>query len=277
MHPVIERMQRADAGEREAACREAAEDPSAALLAEALGEALGDPQKSVARAASDALVRIARVDRGVLRVVREALRSTAPRRRFAAAYTSVRLEPPGTHLLPALIESLADRDGDVRWSAARMLVDVGRLHGEVLGVLVGLARAADAPMVRRMAGFCLRELAPDRPESARALVEASCDADLHVRRGALAAMASLLDPPADVARRLLQVLDADADPNSRRIASVALGEIGASCPSALPDGTRERLARWAHAADDENLRRGCERALARLDAATPSRESADIE
>ena len=82
-----------------------------------------------------------------------------------------------------------------------------------------------------MATFCLRELAPDRPAAAQALLEASRDDDAHVRRAALTAMAGLLDPPAPVVARLDEALD-DADASTAGLAALALGELGAK--GALP-------------------------------------------
>lgn len=269
-HPIVERLRHPDATERQAACAAAIGDPAAVLLIDALGEALGDPAKSVSKAASDALAAIGRRERHVEAVLRAALRSDSPRRRFAAAYTCVRIGPPTPSLLPALVDSLASADGDVRWSAARMLVDLGRLHGEVLGVLIGLVRAADEMVVRRMASFALRELAPDRPEAARALAEATRDGAVHVRRAAYSAMASLLDPPPEIGARLLEALTREPDAACRRIAAVALGELGISSPASLPDGYRERLHMLAQQEDDTDLRRAAERALARLAGAGPA-------
>jgi len=266
-HPIVERLRHADPEERRAACLAARSDPAAALLAEALGDALGDPVKAVARAASDALVEIGRRERQVDAVLRDALRSDCPRRRFTAAYTSVRLQPPTPGLLPALLEALGNADGDVRWAAARILVDLGRLHGEVLGVLVGLLKGGDDPVVRRMAAFCLRELAPDRPESASVLLAATRDADLHVRRAAVSALAGLVDPPPEVGVRLLEVLTQDPDAAARRIAAVALGELGAATPNCLPVGASDCLR--AVAADPAlDLRRAAEGALSRLEGRT---------
>jgi HEAT repeat protein len=263
-HPVIERLRSADPAERRAACLAAVEDPSGALLIDALGEALGDPERGVARTAGEALVALGRRERAVDEVLRRALRSDDPSRRFEAAAALARLVPPGPMLLPALLEALGHRDGDVRWAAARLLVDTGRLHTEVLGILIGLVKAGDAPRVRRMAAFALRELGPDHPESARALVTATRDVDTSVRRAALTAMASLLDPPAFVLARLLEVLDGDADAASRRIATVALGELGAADESCLPAGAVDRLQALSASAPDDDLRRGAARALARL-------------
>ena len=263
-HPIADALRSAEPADRLAACRAAPDDPSAVLLAGALGEALGDPVRAVARAAIDALVVLARRDRGAAEVLQRALRSDDTGRRFGAAAALARLAPPGPALLPALVGALAHREGDVRWTAARLLVDAGRLHGEVLPLLLGLARGDQRPRVRRMAAFALRELAPDHPETARALVDASHDEDVDVRRAALAGMSALAGSPPLVVSRLAAVLDADDDPASRRIATVALAELGAAAPGSLPPAATERLRELARAAPDPDLRRGAVRALARL-------------
>jgi HEAT repeat protein len=114
-----------------------------------------------------------------------------------------------------------------------------------------------------MAAFALRELAPDRVESADALLEAATDRDLHVRRAALTAMASLLGPPKRVALQLLHVVANDADGASRRLAALALGELGAADAQSIPPETRARLEAAA-TSGDADLRRAIERACARL-------------
>jgi HEAT repeat protein len=265
-HPIADRLAHPDPNERRAACAAAVDDPSAVLLADALAAALGDPVKAVVRAASDALVAIARRDRGVDSALRRALHGEQPAQRFAAAFTAARLDPPGPRLLPVLVEALASGDGDVRWSAARLLVEAGRAHGEVLPLLVGLARAGESPLVRRMATFALRELAPDRPEAAEVLLAAARDPDLHVRRAATTAMASLHDPPASVGRHLLAALRSDPDAATRRLAALALGELGAASPAAVPADTAAELDAAARRDEDEDLRRAVARALTRLGA-----------
>jgi HEAT repeat protein len=263
-HPIQERLASSDPNERRAACTAAAEDPAAVLLAEALAGALGDPVKAVVRAASDALVAIGRRSGGVDEVLRRALRSDEPVRRIAAAFTAARLDPPGPRLLPALVEALGSPDGDVRWAAARLLVEAGRVHGEVLPLLVGLVRAGENAVVRRMATFALRELAPDRAESAEVLLAAAGDTDLHVRRAATTALASLEDPPPGVARFLLAALRGDPDAATRRLAALALGEIGGKTPAAVPADTAAALEAAARDDDDGDLRRAALRAVARL-------------
>jgi HEAT repeat protein len=263
-HPIAARLASRDPAERRAACAAAVEDPSAVLLVDALAGALGDPVKAVVRAASDALVAIGRRSGGVEEALRRALRSDEPARRWGAAFTSARLDPPGPRLLPVLVEALASGDGDVRWASARLLVEAGRVHGEVLPLLVGLARTGESALVRRMATFALRELAPDRVEAAEVLLAAARDPDLHVRRAATTAMASLLDPPRAVVAHLLGALRDDPDAATRRLAALALGEIGAGRPGALPDGADAELAAAAARGEDADLRRAVERVLARL-------------
>ncbi len=264
--PLTARLCSGDPEERRAACLEAASDPTATLLLDALGEKLGDPVRAVSRAASDALTDLGRRDAGVGEVLRRALRSGDARRRFGAAFTLARLAPPTPALMPALVEALSGPDGDVRWAAARLLVETGRAHGEVLAVLLELARSADEPACRRMATYCLRELAPDRPEAARVLLEATFDDDRGVRRAAFTAMAALVEPPPEVRARLCACLSADPDPAVRRIAAVALGELGASGADPVAAEARDALRAASESSQDPDLERAARRALERLDA-----------
>ncbi len=276
-HPLVERLTCTDPAERRLACLAVPHDPSAALLTEALSDALGDPVKAVGRAASDALVAMALGDgdlqpfiEGVDEAVRAALQSKNPARRWRAAFTAARLGPPTPRLLPALVEALASSDGDVRWASAKVIVDMGRLHGEVLPLLVGLVRSGENPVLRRMATFALRELAPDRTEAADVLLEASADDDLQVRRAALTAMASLLAPPARVGERLISLVQEDDDGPARRLAALALGEIGAQASASIPADTQSQLEQTRdRSKSDPDLHRAIDKALARLRAGQP--------
>jgi HEAT repeat protein len=115
-----------------------------------------------------------------------------------------------------------------------------------------------------MASFALRELAPDRVEAAEALVAATRDDDLQVRRAALTAMASLIAPPPGVAARLLEAIREDGDPASRRLAALALGEVGSSNPEAIPLEAVRQLRDDEERSRDPDLRRALQRALARI-------------
>jgi HEAT repeat protein len=221
-HPLAERMRSARAEERRAACAEAAEDPAGALLTDPLAEALGDADSGVARAAARSLARLARQTGGPDAALRDALRGDDLGRRIFAAFAFAEIEPPGPRIVPALVGGLAHADGSARWHAARLLVDAGRVHPEVFGMLLGLVGSDERVSVRRMAAFCVRELAPDLPEAARTLVAATHDPDVHVRRAALTGLSGLMDPPDEVRRRLAAVHETDPDETARHLAQRAL-------------------------------------------------------
>jgi HEAT repeat protein len=116
-----------------------------------------------------------------------------------------------------------------------------------------------------MATFTLRELAPDSVEAAEALVEATRDPDLQVRRAAFTAMASLLAPPPAVAARLLEAVQGDDDAASRRLAALALGEMGGANPQAISSEAIRRLREEAQRSQDPDLQRAIRRALERIE------------
>jgi len=267
-HPLVERLASGNPDERRAACMAALEEAGTPDLVFALSDALGDPVKAVGRAASDALVGLAQRSADIEGPLERALHSPDRKARWRAAFTAARLSPPEPRLLPALVEGLGSEDGDVRWASARLIVETGRRHGEVMPLMVGLVRGGETALVRRMATFALRELAHDRPEAAEVLLEAVDDPDLHVRRAATLAMASLEAPPEPIAERLLEALKRDPDAATRRLAALALGELGAHQPDFVPDETGDALHR-ARTSDDPDLRRAVERALDRLERGRP--------
>jgi len=253
-HPLIERLNHAEPDERISACRDAVQDPSATLLVDALAEALGDPVKTVALAASEALARLARVVDEVGPVVRHALRSEDASRRWYAALTSARIEPPTPRLLPPIVEALASGDGDVRWMAARLLVDTGRVHPEVFPLVVGLVTGGASADVRRMAAHCVRELGPERPESTHALLEGTRDPDRSVRRAALTALSGLTDPSREVFDRLLEIIGDPSDPASRKMAAHSVDVLAQKRGGELPQATVAALGEIARADPDPGLR-----------------------
>jgi hypothetical protein len=266
-HPLLARLRDPDPDARRAACREAPDDPSAVLLVDALCAALADPAKEVAREASRALSEIGARHGGVTAALGAALRGPDPRARLFAALAIGRLGPPPLRLLPALVDALALADGDLRFAAARLLVDLGRTEPEVLGMLCALVSGDERPEIRRMAVFALRELAPDREETSRALVAASRAGDAALRRAALASFAALRDPDAAVFARLCEAMAGDADPAARALAAGALCELASAHPERAGADVRRALAAAAGAGPPA-ARQAASRALERLGATT---------
>ncbi len=271
-HPLLGRLQSSSSDERLSACRDAVDDPSAVLLLDALGETLGDPVREVALAASDALAKLARQIDGVKPAVQRALRSDNASRRWLAALTSARIEPPTPKLLPAIVDAFTSRDAELRWMAARVLVDTGRLNPEVLPLAIGLASAGESAEVRRMAIHCVRELGPERPESTRALVAGTRDPDRSVRRAALTALAALTDPSRAVFDRLLELIGDTSDASARAMAVHSICALARDGSRDLPQNAISALRRIAEADPSVDLRAAAGRALEPFDAAAATAE-----
>jgi HEAT repeat protein len=260
-HPIIAGLASPDTAERHAACVAAADDPSAVLLLHALAEALGDPEKRVAQAASDSLAQLAQTSDEVSGVVRAALSGGTPNQRWFAAFTYSRIEPVGPRLLPPLIEALGSDAGDIRWAAARLLVNTGRAHGEVLPLMLGLARTAPTGVLGCWALYGRRALAPDEPGCAHAIAAATHDPDRSVRHAALTALASLRDAPASVIDRIVEVSTDTGDPAGQRIATFALGALGSRPQIELSESAIASLRQHAAGTHRDALRSAARRAL----------------
>jgi HEAT repeat protein len=256
MRPVRDELSSPDPGARARACRRVASDPAGALLAERLVEALGDPERVVVRAASRALLVLERGGARLEPLLRRALRGN-PARREGAALVLARLGRPDVALLPPLIEAFASPARDVRWTAARAVVAMGRVQSEVLPVLLGLVARDGRARVRRMAALALGELAPEQPESVATLLAATRDADAGVRGAAVSALGGLGDPSEQVAARLCEVVARDGDVGVRRLGCAALAQVG----DALPGPSEEALRGALHDGAEAGLQQAARYAL----------------
>lgn len=229
-------LRHSDAAVRVSACNQIAQDPAAVVYIDAIAEALGDADRQVRRAAADALFALSR-EHDVVTATKRELHGSRAEARWAAAFTLSRIAPPEPALLPAAVEAFASPHGDVRWAAARLVVDLGRLHDNVLPVALGLAAPSatsgqsPAPAVRRMALFCLRELAPDEPAVVDAVLQCLRDGAApgvdaaELRRAALTCAPALTGPleeRAQLAEALADCGASDPDETCRKLAGLAL-------------------------------------------------------
>jgi hypothetical protein len=230
---------------------------------EALLAALGDARKAVQRPAAEALAAHARRSPEVRSRVAALLASEEPRRRWGAAYALAAAEASPADAVPALLEALASPDGDLRWASARIVVRMTRAMPALREALRALAGGADAGG-RKMALYCLRDVAVREAASDAAATAALADGDPAVRLAALAALPAVTPDAAAAARRATALL-ADGDGGVRRAAAVCLGLLAA-------DGAEVRAALGRAAASaDAALARAARGALSRLDGATSRR------
>jgi HEAT repeat protein len=161
----------------------------------------------------------------------------------------------------ALCEAMSDDDGDIRWAATGLMVQLGRKNlAPISARLLKLAAdPASRHNARKMALYCLRDLGITGPDLLAVVERAVHDSDVHVRLAGLAVLSQLRDAPEAAARIMLGCLKSDPDAGVRRAAASALGNI----QRATADAT---AALAAAAADrcDESLARAARGALDRL-------------
>jgi HEAT repeat protein len=219
-----------------------------ALLALVL-DALGHERKAVQRQAAQVLSLWSRTTPDVASQLRGLLRAGTLRHRFGAAFALAKLGPdPAT--LPVLLETLGEADGDMRWAAAGLVVELARGRPELRGALASLA-ASGTPGQRKMAVYCLRDLGGDAPELEEILAANLEHDDAGVRLAALAGLGRLFAGRESALRTVLRVAHGDADDGVRRAAVSQLGGF----PAAGGDPEAEKVLAAAEESGDEGLRR----------------------
>lgn len=225
-----------------------------ARLARALVATLASERRSEQRRAADVLAPIAVCAEPLRAALTEALRHPSQRVRWGAAYTLGRASCAPPDAWPVVREAMELADGDQRWAAAELACGLARRHPEVAGELRA-ALAAGTPTLRRMALYCLRDLAAeDGPALARC---AFGDADVGVRLAAVSAASRAAPGSAEAASSaaaLARLVEADPEPGVRRAAAAALGRLAVREASVLraledaaagPDPSLARAARGA--------------------------------
>ena len=196
----------------------------AALIAD-----LDHPDKPTIRVAVDALISLASASPDFQSILHQRLTESGHRNYWPAAYVLGHLPRPSTVVIQTLIEALDHREPDIRWAIALLLVRIAKTENELLNVLVALC-ATGTTNQKRMALYCIRDLALSDSMSLAALLEALRDADPTVR--VAAAICLKLRPDLDDAgkTRLLKVYLKDEELKVRNTAAVALAHFGS--PSA---------------------------------------------
>lgn len=227
----------------------------------ALARCLGAESKAVRRHAAEAAAIAAPHSPAIAPAVRALLASASSRARFGAAYALGLIGGDAFDLrvADALYEALGDSDGDVRWAAHDLIMRLGGIYpAEVRSGLLALAHRG-APDARKMALYCLRDLAPDGEEVLAAATLASAADDTHVRLASLAILARLPAYRPQASAIAAQILESDPNPGVRRAAAAALGLISHASPPVL-----EALERAASREVDSGLSRAARTALKRI-------------
>ena len=185
---------------------------------------LENPDKRRLRTAVDALTCLA-ADSPELRARLNVL-LTEPRRknRWAIAYILASLSNPAEESLRVLHEALDSPDSDIRWAVALLLVRLGKTTPRTVPPLVELSKTG-APIQRRMAIYCVRDLCLEDEIAVPALLRALIDEEPLVRVAAVTSLKLRQGLNAEGKDLLLKIFLADPDLRVRSAAAITLAEL----------------------------------------------------
>lgn len=194
----------------------------AALIAD-----LDHPDKPTIRAAVDALIALA-ADTSELRdLLRQRLGEADHRNYWPVAYILGNLPDPPSAAILALFAGLDHREPDIRWAISLLLARIAKDNDDLIAGLLGLCASGTANQ-RRMALYCLRDLALSDPASAAAMLRALRDSDPTVRVAAAICLKTRLDLDSAGKKTLLDVYLNDEALKVRHAAAIALAAVGDS-------------------------------------------------
>lgn len=195
----------------------------------ALIASLDHHDKPTIRAAVDTLIPLAAESFQLREILDRRLAETGHRNYWPVAYILGHLRQPSGACIAKLLDTLDHREPDIRWAMALLLVRVAKDESAVLTLLMEVC-AAGTVNQKRMALYCVRDLALSDSASLAALLTALRDADPTVR--VAAAICLKLRPDLDDSGKnlLLEVYANDAEPKVRHAVAITLANLGS--PSA---------------------------------------------
>jgi len=195
-------------------------DRLAALIAD-----LDHPDKPTIRAAVDQLIGLARESPQVRTALDLRLNEFGHRNYWPVAYILGHLPEPSGAAIRNLLDALDHREPDIRWACSLLLAKIAQRETAVIELLIELCRNGTANQ-KRMALYCLRDLALSDPASLQAMLSSLSDGDATVRVAAVTSLRNRTDGTDRVRAALLQNYLTDADIKVRNAAAVTLAQIG---------------------------------------------------
>ena len=186
---------------------------------------LDHSDKPTIRAAVDALASLAAQSIEVRDLLNRRLSQSGHKNYWPVAYILAQLPQPSSDVVQTLLDALDHREPDIRWAIALLLVRMGKNDAHLVHRIVEIC-AKGSVNQKRMAIYCLRDLALADRESLDAFLSALNDADATVRVAAAIGLKQRPDLD-DVGRKLLlQIYLSDNDIKARHTAAIALASLG---------------------------------------------------
>jgi len=196
----------------------------AALIAD-----LDRHDKPIIRAAVDALIPLATESFELREILDSRLVETGHKNYWPVAYILGHLRQPSGACITKLLDTLDHREPDIRWAMALLLLRIAKDESAVVNLLIELCATGTANQ-KRMALYCVRDLALSDSVSLAALLMALRDADPTVRVAATICLKLRPDLDESGKKLLLEVYANDADPKVRHAVAITLANLGS--PSA---------------------------------------------
>jgi HEAT repeat protein len=192
---------------------------------EALIAALDHPDKPTIRSAVDALIACAGDSPRVRELLQARLTATGHRNYWPAAYVLGNLPDPPSAVLSALLDALDHPEPDIRWAISLLLARIGKNHHDLVASLIGVCGSGSSNQ-KRMALYCLRDLALSSAASATAMLSALADPEPTVRVAAAVCLKERLELDSAGKTILLRTYLNDPEPKVRHAAAIALAALG---------------------------------------------------
>ncbi len=195
-------------------------DRLAALIAD-----LDHPDKPTIRGAVDQLMGLARESAQVRTTLDHRLDEPGHRNYWPVAYVLGHLPQPSGRAIRNLLDTLDHREPDIRWACSLLLTKIAQREAEVIELLIELCQNGTVNQ-KRMALYCLRDLALNDPTSLQAMLNSLLDSDTTVRVAAVTSLKNRTEDTDRARAALLQSFLMDADIKVRNAAAVTLAHIG---------------------------------------------------
>ena len=128
-------------------------------------------------------------------------------------------------VIRTLLGALDHREPDIRWANGLLLVRIAQQVGAVVPLLTELCATGSANQ-KRMALYCLRDLALNDEQSRAAMLKSLEDPEPTVRVAAATSLKVRTDVDAAVRQKLLATYLHDADDRVKNVVAVTLASLG---------------------------------------------------
>ena len=219
--------------------------------------ALDHPDKPTIRAAVDKLIALAENSATLRQALHNRLGEADHRNYWPVAYILGHQAQPSGVVIRTLLDALDHREPDIRWANGLLLVRIARQVGAVVPLLIALCESGSANQ-KRMALYCLRDLALSDAESRQAILKALDDKEATVRVAAATSLKVRTDVDAAVRQKLLATYLHDADDRVKNVVAVTLASLGS------PDEEFMRALQEASRSGNGQIKKSADAALRML-------------